>query len=207
MAVWGRFRDDPTELELAEDAIRAVDAALAMRTELTLLNARWRANDQTEVTIGIGIHQGEAVVGEIGSQERAELTAIGDSVNLGSRLEGATKDYGLDLLVSEPVRRRAASRFLFRSVDLVQVKGKNKPVEVFAVLGTHESPVPPGLEAFENGMLCYRQGRFGEALGHFEKAAAEGLDDCLTDTFIKRSAALIEQPPESWTGVYVMTRK
>ncbi|MGL4400675.1 MAG: CHASE2 domain-containing protein [Luteolibacter sp.] len=207
MAVWGRFRDDPTELELAEDAIHAVDAALAMRAELALLNAGWRATRQTELTIGIGIHQGEAVVGEIGSQERAELTAIGDSVNLGSRLESATKDYGLDLLVSEPVRRRCGSHFQFRSVDLVRVKGKTKPVEVFTALGTRESPVPPGLDAFEMGMACYRQGRFREALERFEQAAAEGLDDDLTEIFMKRSTTLIEQPPASWDGVYTMTRK
>lgn len=207
MAVWGRFRDHPKESELAEDAIHAVDAALAMRAELALLNVGWRASDRTELSIGIGIHQGEAVVGEIGSHERAELTAIGDSVNLGSRLEGATKDYGLDLLISEPVRRRCGSRFLFRSVDLVRVKGKSKPVEVFAVLGSPDAPVPPGLDAFENGMVCYRQGNFGAALKHFEQAAADGMNDYLTAVFVKRSAALVEQPPESWDGVYTMHHK
>jgi adenylate cyclase len=207
MAVWGRFRDDPAESELAEDAIHAVDAALAMRAELTLLNAGWRANRQTELAIGIGIHQGEAVVGEIGSEERAELTAIGDSVNLGSRLEGATKDYGLDLLVSEPVRRRCGSRFRFRSVDLVRVKGKNQPVEVFTVLGTHDAPAPSGLDPFETGMVCYRQGRFEDALDYFKNAAAEGMDDDLTELFKRRCTALIERPPESWDGVYIMTHK
>ena len=80
----------------------------------------------TELSIGMGIHQGVAVVGEIGSQERAELTAIGDCVNLGSRLEGATKEYGLDLLISDAVQQRAAPRFICRSVDLVRVKGKSK---------------------------------------------------------------------------------
>jgi adenylate cyclase len=207
MAVWGRFRDDPAESELAEDAIHAVDAALAMRAELTLLNAGWRANRQTELAIGIGIHQGEAVVGEIGSEERAELTAIGDSVNLGSRLEGATKDYGLDLLVSEPVRRRCGSRFRFRSVDLVRVKGKNQPVEVFTVLGTQDAPAPSGLDPFETGMVCYRQGRFEDALDYFKNAAAEGMDDDLTELFKRRCTALIERPPESWDGVYIMTHK
>jgi adenylate cyclase len=207
MAVWGRFRDHPTELELAEDAIHAVDAALAMRSELALLNEGWRATNQTELTIGIGIHQGEAVVGEIGSEERAELTAIGDSVNLGSRLEGATKGYGLDLLVSEPVRRRCGPRFRFRSVDLVRVKGKNKPVEVFTVLGTHDAPAPSGLNPFETGMACYRQGRFEEALECFKNAAAEGMDDDLTGIFKRRCTALIERPPESWDGVYIMTHK
>lgn len=207
MAVWGRFRDDPSAADLADDACQAVDAALAMRAELAILNAGWRRKAMTEVTIGIGIHQGEAVVGEIGSHERAELTAIGDSVNLGSRLEGATKDYGLDLLISEAVQRRVVSRFLCRSVDLVRVKGKKKPVEVFTVLGPREMAAPPGLDPFEKGMACYRQGRFGDAKKLFEQAAADGMNDSLTVVFIKRSGSLIEQAPEGWDGVYVMTRK
>jgi adenylate cyclase len=207
MAVWGRFRDDPREAELADDACQAVDAALAMRAELAILNAGWRAKNMTELSIGIGIHQGEAVVGEIGSQERAELTAIGDCVNLGSRLEGATKEYGLDLLISDAVQQRAAPRFICRSVDLVRVKGKSKPVEVFTVLGPREMAGPAGLDHFEDGMRRYREGRFDEALQAFERAASAGMNDYLTEVFIKRSHDLMEHPPDAWDGVYTMTKK
>lgn len=207
MAVWGRFRDDPREAELADDACQAVDAALAMRAELAMLNAGWRAKNKTELSIGIGIHQGEAVVGEIGSQERAELTAIGDCVNLGSRLEGATKEYGLDLLISDAVEQRAAARFICRPVDLVRVKGKSKPVEVFTVLGPREMARPAGLDHFEEGMRRYRAGSFEEALQAFEQAAAAGLDDYLTGLFIKRCHDLTEYPPDAWDGVYTMTKK
>ena len=207
MAVWGRFRDDPKEAELADDAYHAVDSALAMRAELAILNVGWRAKNMTELSIGIGIHQGEAVVGEIGSHERAELTAIGDCVNLGSRLEGATKEYGLDLLISDAVQQRVKDRFICRSVDLVRVKGKSKPVEVFTVLGPQEMTAPKGLDYFEEGMQCYRLGRFSDARSLFELAAADGLSDFLTDVFIQRSADLIEQAPANWDGVYTMTKK
>ena len=207
MAVWGRFRNNSPETELADDARQAVDSALAMRKELAALNESWRERKITELTIGIGIHQGEAVVGEIGSQERAELTAIGDCVNLGSRLEGATKEYGLDLLISDVVQQRVATHFICRSVDLVRVKGKTKPVAVFTVLGPCEMTPPQGLESFEEGMRCYRQGQFGEALQHFQRAKAEGMDDLLTDIFVKRSREMAEHPPESWEGVYTMTKK
>lgn len=207
MAVWGRFRDGPKEKELAEDACRAVDAALAMRRELVLLNESWRARNIIELSIGIGIHQGDAVVGEIGSQERAELTAIGDSVNLGSRLEGATKEYGLDLLISEPVQQRVASRFLCRTVDLVRVKGKRKPVEVFAVLGPRDMEPPPGLEAYETAMHHYREGNFEEAAAFFAQAREAGCNDLLTEIFLKRSRELAGSPPEKWDGVYTMTSK
>lgn len=206
MAVWGRFRDDPREAELADDACQAVDAALAMRAELAMLDAGWRAKNMTELSIGISIHQGEAVVGEIGSQERAELTAIGDCVNLGSRLEGATKEYGLDLLISDAVEQRAAARFICRPVDLVRVKGESKPVEVFTVLGPREMARPAGLDHFEEGMRRYRAGSFEEALQAFEQAAA-GLDDYLTGLFIKRCHELTEYPPDEWDGVYTMTKK
>lgn len=207
MAVWGRFRDHPSDADLADDACQAVDAALAMRAELAILNAGWRAKNMTELSIGIGIHQGEAVVGEIGSHERAELTAIGDCVNLGSRLEGATKEYGLDLLISDVVRQRVASRFICRPVDLVRVKGKSQPVEVFAVLGPRDMAPPPGLDPFENGMSAYRDGRFGDARRFFEQAAAGGMDDLLTTIFIQRCENLITTPPEKWDGVYTMTKK
>ena len=207
MAVWGRFRDDPKEAELADDAYHAVDAALVMLEELAILNVGWRAKNMTELSIGIGIHQGEAVVGEIGSHERAELTAIGDCVNLGSRLEGATKEYGLELLISDTVQARVRDRFICRSVDLVRVKGKTKPVEVFTVVGRHDMAVPMGLVHFEEGMSCYRQGRFGDSKRLFEQAAAEGMNDFLSEVFIHRSADLMEHPPENWDGVYTMTKK
>lgn len=207
MAVWGRFRNDSREADLADDACQAVDSALAMRRELAILNEKWRESKITELTIGIGIHQGEAVVGEIGSQERAELTAIGDCVNLGSRLEGATKEYGLDLLISDVVQQRVAPKFICRPVDLLRVKGKTKPVEVFTVLGPREMTPPAGLEHFEAAMRCYRQGRFGEALPLFQQAMAAGMDDFLTEVFVKRSSEMAEHPPESWDGVYTMSKK
>ena len=207
MAVWGRFRDNPAEENLIEDACFAVDAALAMRTALAELNAGWRERGIVELAIGIGLHQGEAVVGEIGSHERAELTAIGDSVNLGSRLEGATKEYGLDLLISEPVKRRAESRFRCRSVDLLRVKGKKLPVEVFAVLGPIDHPAPAGLEAYEQAMQLYRKGDFAGGLARFQEAADAGLNDDLTTLFLKRCTDLQAQPPAAWDGVFTMTKK
>jgi adenylate cyclase len=207
MAVWGRFRNNPREYDLVQDACSAVDSALAMRAALAELNIGWRQRDITELAIGIGLHQGDAVVGEIGSHERAELTAIGDCVNLGSRLEGATKEYGLDLLISEALHQRVASHFRCRSVDLLRVKGKRQPVEVFTVLGPADQPPPPGLEHFEEGMRAYRAGHFAHARLHFEHAAAAGLADELTSIFHKRCAELNLDPPENWDGVYTLTKK
>jgi len=207
MAVWGRFRDHPKESDLIEDAVHAVDAALAMRATLVELNTDWRTRGITELAIGIGLHQGDAVVGEIGSVERAELTAIGDCVNLGSRLEGATKEYGLDLLISESVCARVAHHFYCRTADLIRVKGKRQPVEVFAVLGPRSDPAPPGLPSFEEAMRAYRHGDFPAAQRLFTEAAAQGLDDTLTSLFLDRCRDLINTPPTHWDGVFTMTKK
>jgi adenylate cyclase len=207
MAVWGRFRDHPQESHLVDDACNSVASALAMREGLVQLNVGWRERQMTELSIGIGIHQGEAVVGEIGSEEKAEITAIGDCVNLGSRLEGATKEYGLDLLISETVHARVVEKFVCRTVDLLRVKGKKKPVEVFTVLSTKEVAPPRALDLYEEGMRFYRQGRFADAQWIFQQAAKDGLEDDLTRVFIKRCADLQETPPENWDGVFTMTKK
>ena len=95
MAVWGNVRSHGP----VEDAKSAARAALAMRRELWTLNQRWFADGIVPFAIGIGINQGDVVVGNIGSQEKADPTVIGDAVNLASRLEGLTRTYGTDILL------------------------------------------------------------------------------------------------------------
>jgi adenylate cyclase len=86
-------------LGVAEDAKCAARTALGMRRELQKLNERWREAGMVELGIGVGINQGEVLIGNIGSEERMEATVIGDAVNLASRLEGLTRTYGVDILV------------------------------------------------------------------------------------------------------------
>ena len=131
MAVWGNARSAGVE----NDAKMAARAALGMRRELKLLNDRWKTEGTNPLGIGIGINQGEVLVGNIGSSERADLTVIGDAVNLASRLEGLTRTYGVDILLGANVTELVRDEFQVRSVALVQVKGKTKPVEISALLG------------------------------------------------------------------------
>lgn len=210
MALWGSTRFKPSEEGCRQDAINAVSASFDMRGALEELNAGWRERGIAELKIGMGVHQGDVVVGNIGSEspyEKMDLTVIGDAVNLASRLEGVTKEYGVDLIISDAVHRHVKDSFVCRSADLVAVKGKAKPVEVFTVMGPASGSLPPGLETFEVGMRLYREGRFAEAAAAFDQAAAEGLDDKLTHVYQERCAELIAAPPEKWDGVFVMTKK
>lgn len=210
MAAWGSLRGVSDEGSYAADARDAIRSALNMRVALEELNRGWVARGMQALHIGIGIHQGPVVVGNIGSadpHEKMDFTVIGDAVNLASRLEGTTKAYGVDIIVSEAVRQRVVPDFLWRTADLVKVKGKAKPVEVFCVLDDGAATPPVGLAEFEAGVVAYRAGRFAEAIVELEKAAAAGLDDVLTREYLRRSRSLQAEPPADWDGVYTMTSK
>jgi adenylate cyclase len=210
MALWGSMPQPGSGQGLNDDALNAVTSAVAMRDVLKELNVGWKARGMTEWAVGIGIHQGNVIVANVGSAppyERMELTVIGDNVNLSSRLEGATKEYGVDIIISDVVQRHVKEKFLCRSADLVQVKGKAQPVEVFTVIGNHTAAEPRGLADFEQGVAHYRAGEFKDALDAFNRAAAAELNDKLTSVYCKRCEALIAAPPENWTGVFVMKEK
>jgi adenylate cyclase len=210
MALWGSTRAQPDEDGYRQDAIAAVETALHMRRVLAEQNIGWQARGMSGLRIGMGIHQGNVVVGNIGSAglyEKMDITVIGDSVNLASRLEGVTKQYDIDLIISESIHPHVRERFLCRSVDLIAVKGKAKPVEIFTVLGAADMAAPAGLAPFETGMAHYRAGRFTEAAGAFQQACDLGLNDKLTQVFVTRCAQLMQTPPEAWNGVFVMTTK
>lgn len=208
MAVWGRLRDDATSDDLAADARAAASTALRMREELLKLNELWARRGIEPLAIGIGLHQGEAVVGDMGSQLKKEFTAIGDSVNTAARLESATKQYGLDLLISDALRRHLGPGFLCRTADLVKVKGKTEPLAVFTLLGRTEStPPPPGLAEYEAAIQLYRAGDFAAATASFQAAASLGLDDTLTTLYLQRCQDLVDHPPESWDGTYTLKSK
>jgi adenylate cyclase len=119
----------------ANDALNAVRAALAMRESLARLNTRLEARGAQIIRTGIGIHSGEVIAGNIGSERRMEYTVIGDAVNLASRLESSTKDLGADLVISEATYALTRDHIVARPLGTISVKGREQPVDVYAVDG------------------------------------------------------------------------
>ncbi|MEY2466867.1 MAG: adenylate cyclase, partial [Verrucomicrobiota bacterium] len=207
MAVWGNIVSHGKDT----DAHNAVATALAMKQSLKKLNEDWKSRGMLELAFGIGINHGEVIVGNLGSSEKMELTVIGDPVNLASRLEGLTKEYHLDLLLGESVAPLVSDTYILRTVDSVQVKGKTKPVDVFTVIGDGAAQtvsMPLWLARYEEGVRLYRERKFAEGVHAFEECLRRQPTDYLSEMYLKRCQALIENPPpESWDGVFVMTKK
>jgi adenylate cyclase len=129
MAVFGAPVPKP------DDAKNAVIAAVRMRQGLRVLNKRLVARGMQELRTGIGIHTGEVVAGNIGSERRMEYTVIGDAVNLASRLESSTKDLGVHVLISEDTWKLVKDVVVTRPVKEITVKGRKQPVMTYEVLG------------------------------------------------------------------------
>ena len=206
MAAWGDTHSHGVET----DARRAVSAALQMRPALAKLNERWKDNpDRTQFSIGIGVGHGEVIVGNIGTQARSEFTVLGDGVNLAARLESATKQFHADILIGATVEGLTREAFVYRQVDLLAVKGKNRPVEVFALLSSRAQPAPPWLAKYHEAIRLYRGREFAPAGRLFEVVAGEiGATDFLCSMYVGRCAEYQSMPPPAdWNGAYTLTEK
>ena len=209
MAVWGNLG---LHIDPIRDACNAVKAALAMQKELVDLNILRGQRGAPPLAMGVGINHGEAVVGNIGSDQQMNFTVIGDSVNLASRLEGTTKEYGVGLLISETVEELVRPFFHLQTVDSIVVKGRVKPVMTYTVHGLKEESLPAEkmsyLEKFEEAMRLYRAEKFAQAREGFTSCLAIYSNDKLSKTFAERSAEFIQNPPpQPWDGSYTMKTK
>jgi adenylate cyclase len=207
MAVFGAPFSKPEE-----DPVNAVLAALAMRRQLAAYNELRRRQGRPPIETGVGISSGEVVCGYIGSEKRMEYTVIGDGVNLASRLEGATKQYGAPVMISEFTRDRVGGRFLTRELDTMRVKGKKQPVRVYEVLAEAGSPaaslVASLLERHEAGMDLYRRRRWEGALAAFEGGHQAFPADTVLSLYIDRCRHFLRNPPPpDWDGVWELKEK
>jgi adenylate cyclase len=208
MAVWGNVRS----LGVADDAKCCARTALGMRRALKTLNDRWRSQSRLTLGMGVGINQGEVIVGNIGSTERADPTVIGDAVNLASRLEGLTRIYGVDVLVGESAAELIRDSFHLRSVARAQVKGKTRPVEVFTLIGEHgkneDAELLKWVATYEDALLKFRDRDFTDAKILFARFLEFYPDDFLAKMYLDRALEYEQQPPdEEWNAVEVFKKK
>jgi adenylate cyclase len=208
MAVWGNVSSRGP----AEDAKSCTRAALSMRRELRSLNEKWAGEGIAPFKIGVGINHGDVVGGNIGSQEKADPTVIGDAVNLASRLEALTRTYAVDILVGARAAELIRDDFDLRSVALVQVKGKTQPVEIFTLIGAKNDPTDKEflerLETYEAAFRKFRERDFARAKILFSQFLEFYPEDALAKVYLERALEYEDQPPDAaWNAVEVFKKK
>jgi len=213
MAFWNAPLDDP------QHAAHACAAALAMREALKELNsdrqreAAAQGKNAADIRVGIGLNTGVCCVGNMGSEHRFDYSVLGDDVNLASRLEAQSKTYGVDIVTGERTAEAAASLALLE-LDLIRVKGKTRPVRIFAVVGDGALAASPAFLALKrehDAMLAAYRGRAWAEAGRRIAACRAASPESLAALF-----ALYEEriagfeaapPPADWDGVYVALTK
>jgi adenylate cyclase len=211
MAFWG------APLEVEGHAVKACESALKMIERIRQMQKKWEAEGRPHLDIGIGVNTGNASVGNMGSVLKKAYTALGDSVNLSSRLEGLNKDYGTHIIVNESTYAAAQnSDFVFRELDLIRVKGKTLPVIIYELIGrkgeTTDYGTPEQIEKrineFRRARDLYSQRQWEEAQKVFEAILAEWDSDGPSRAYWKRCQEyLFDEPPSGWDGVFTMTHK
>ncbi len=200
MAFWG------APLEDAAHARRAVLAALAMQQRAVTITEEFRARDWPDIRIGVGINSGMMRVGDMGSKFRRAYTVMGDAVNLASRLEGLTKQYGVTVIVGEQTKALLPD-FVFRELDLVTVKGKVKPVIIYEPLGLVsdvDGAMKEELKVYHEALKYYRAQDWDKAAVAFYRLSKQfPSTKKLYGMYLERVDSLKNNPPgPTWDGVF-----
>ena len=203
MAFWG------APLPIIDHAEKACLAALAMKKAIAPLQETWQERGLPPLGARLGLHTGQAIVGNVGSRDRFNYTVMGDTVNLASRLEGVNKIYGTSIIVSESTYQKAGTDFLFRELDLVQVKGRLQPVTIYELLGRQEDTANfPWLETFTAVLQSYRQRQWDLAAQLFREVLVHQPKDPPSLCFQRRLKYFQQHPPlPDWHGIYSLNHK
>ncbi len=206
MAVFG------APVEMPEHAELACRSALQMQTRLEKLRLQWEKEGKPALHCRIGINSGDMVVGNMGSHNRFDYTVLGDSVNLASRLEGANKLYDTKIMIGEETYNLVKDKFVSRPLDLLRVKGKNKPVKVYELIAENNNSLPQEFlemlkeynEGFENYLKC----NWEWAANHFRQVLQIQKQDGPSRLYLLRCQEFQTNPPsEDWDGVFTMKTK
>ena len=199
MAFWNAPLDEKDHAELA------CKSAIEQYKKLEELKKKFANRNLPHIEIGCGINTGEAIIGNVGSEDRFDYTALGDNVNLASRLESLTKLYGVDIIISESTYKIVKDKFKCRKLDNVKVKGKKIPITIYELFVDYDDKFA---DQFEKSLELYFNSKFKEAIKEFEKALDIKTDDESCKLFIDRCEEYIKSPPEKdWGGAHELTHK
>jgi adenylate cyclase len=208
MAVFG------SPLPLKEHAWMAVQTSLEMRQRLQDFNSRRYADHKPRIKIGIGINSDTVISGNIGSSKRMEFTAIGDGVNLGSRLESVSKQYGCDIIISDNTYKPCQNQVWARELDFIRVKGRNEPVAIYELVGLRTDPISSkkeeAIEHYHKGRKYYLNRQFHFASSEFNKVLEIEKFDQAAMLHMRRCQHWLYKPPSDadWDdGVWTFTEK
>lgn len=204
MAFWG------APIQQADHAVRGCRTALRMMEKVAELNGGFERDGLPTIAIGIGLSTGPMTIGNMGSDDFFAYTALGDKVNLGARLEGQTKDYGVDIIISEECYEEVKGEMSCRELGAIRVKGKNEPVRIYQLMA--EGPLSDNdanaRAAFNDGLVAFRGRRWGDAVRHFTAARETFGEDKTSDDYIRLCREYqAKPPPPDWDGVRTATSK
>lgn len=198
-------------ISFSDHPAKACRCALKMISSLKKRNKKQMNKMTDEINIGIGVNTGEVIVGNLGSSQYIDYTVIGDTVNLGSRLESLNKQYKTEIIIGEVTFACVKEEFVCREIDLVTVKGKTKPIKIYELLGekTDFNQNSLGfLKDFQEGLYLYRAQLWKEAIECFQSVLIAKPGDRVSDIFIRRCKEFLNHPPPvNWSGVYEMKTK
>jgi adenylate cyclase len=204
MAFWGAPVNDPQHAE------HALKSAIAMQKQLKDIAPDFIKRGWPKLEIGVGLNCGSMNVGDMGSAFRRAYTVMGDAVNLASRLESLTKEYGVGILVSENIVV-AVPGMVYRELDRVRVKGKLEPITIYEPIGEHGKVIETTvneIDRFHRALDRYRQQRWDEAEQTIASLAMADTGRKVYQMYLERIAALRVNPPgKNWDGVYTFTTK
>ncbi|TVP59303.1 MAG: adenylate/guanylate cyclase domain-containing protein [Nodularia sp. (in: Bacteria)] len=208
MAVFG------SPLPLENHAWMAVQTSVEMRHRLLEFNQRRHAAGKPRIKIGIGINSDTVISGNIGSSKRMEFTAIGDGVNLGSRLESISKQYGCDIILSDNTFKPCQDYIWARELDYIRVKGRNEPVAIYELVGLRSDPISSEqlqlIEYYHKGREYYLNRQFTYARAEFAKVLGVDNQDKAAMLHLLRCQHWLQSPPTDFEwdqGVWTFQEK
>ncbi len=198
-------------ISYADHARRACFASLDMQQQLAEMRRQWEKEGKPLLRMRIGLNTGPMVIGNMGSRLRMNYTMMGDAVNLAARLEGANKEYGTSIMISDATYAVAKESIEVRELDTIRVVGKITPTVVYELLarkGTLSSPKVEVLQWYQAGLEAYKTRQWEKAIQYFLEALRLDPKDGPSHLYLKRCEAYkTSPPPEHWDGVYVLTIK